>query len=80
MLVRVGGAFNELQNAGCNLERWLTRTVIGLSTRVSAKVTSHTLKLLLLRTFGSGSFSKLNKDGYFGAMYVSTQTNALPKD
>jgi len=52
MLVRVDGAFNELQNAGCTLERWLTKTVIGLSTRVIAKVTSHTLKLLLRRTFG----------------------------
>ncbi len=45
MLTSVDGAFNELQNAGCNLERWLTKTVIGLSMRVIAKVTSHTLKL-----------------------------------
>lgn len=51
MLTSVDGAFNELQNAGCNLERWLTKTVIGLSMRVIAKVTSHTLKLLLRRTF-----------------------------
>lgn len=49
---RIEGAFNELQNTGRNLERLLTKTVIGLSTRVIAKVTSHTLKLLLRRTFG----------------------------
>lgn len=48
---RIEGAFNELQNTGRNLERLLTKTVIGLSTRVIAKVTSHTLKLLLRRTF-----------------------------
>lgn len=49
---RIEGAFNELQNTGRNLERLLTKTVIGLSTRVIAKVTSHTLKLLLRRKFG----------------------------
>ena len=49
---RIEGAFNELQNTGRNLERLLTKTVIGLSTRVIAKVTSHTLKLLLRRRFG----------------------------
>jgi Transposase DDE domain len=48
---RIEGAFNELQNTGRNLERLLTKTVIGLSTRVIAKVTSHTLKLLLRRMF-----------------------------
>ena len=52
MLTRVEGAFNELQNTGRNLERLLTKTVIGLSARVIAKVTSYTLKLLLRRTFG----------------------------
>ncbi len=40
--VRSEGAFNELQNTGRNMERLLTKTVIGLSTRVIAKVTSHT--------------------------------------
>lgn len=49
---RIEGAFNEFQNTGRNLERLLTKTVIGLSTRVIAKVTSHTLKLLLRRRFG----------------------------
>ncbi len=49
---RIEGVFNEIQNTGRNLERLLTKTVIGLTTRVIAKVTSHTLKLLLRRTFG----------------------------
>jgi hypothetical protein len=49
---RIEGSFNELQNTGRNLERLLTKTVIGLCTRVMAKVTSHTLKLLLRRRFG----------------------------
>ncbi len=49
---RIEGAFNEIQNTGRNLERLLTKTIIGLTTRVIAKVTSHTLKLLLRRTFG----------------------------
>jgi hypothetical protein len=48
---RIEGAFNELQNTGRNLERLLTKTVSGLSARVIAKVTSHTLKLLLRRRF-----------------------------
>ena len=48
---RIEGAFNEIQNTGRNMERLLTKTVIGLSTRVIAKVTSYTLKLLLRRTF-----------------------------
>jgi uncharacterized protein YaaN involved in tellurite resistance len=37
---RIEGSFNELQTAGRNLERLLAKTVIGLSTRVIAKVTS----------------------------------------
>lgn len=49
---RFEGAFNELQNTGRDLERLLTKTVIGLTTRVIAKVTSHTMKLLLRRRFG----------------------------
>jgi hypothetical protein len=49
---RIEGSFNELQNTGRNLERLLTKTVIGLCTRVIAKVASHTLKLLLRRRFG----------------------------
>lgn len=49
---RIEGAFNELQNTGRNLERLLRKTVAGLTTHVIAKVTSHTLKLLLRRQYG----------------------------
>ena len=49
---RIEGSFNELQNTGRNLERLLAKTVTGLSTRVIAKVTSYTLKLLLRNLFG----------------------------
>jgi hypothetical protein len=49
---RIEGSFNELQNTGRNMERLVAKTVIGLSTRVIAKVTSSTLKLLLRSTFG----------------------------
>jgi hypothetical protein len=49
---RIEGSFNELQNTGRNMERLLAKTVIGLSTRVIAKVTSYTLKLLLRNAFG----------------------------
>jgi hypothetical protein len=48
---RIEGSFNELQNTGRNLERLLAKTVVGLSTRVIAKVTSYTLKLLLRNSF-----------------------------
>ncbi len=49
---RIEGSFNELQNTGRNLERLLAKTVIGLTTRVIAKVTSYTLKQLLRNSFG----------------------------
>ena len=49
---RIEGSFNELQNTGRNLERLLAKTVIGLTTRVIAKVTSYTLKQLLRISFG----------------------------
>jgi hypothetical protein len=49
---RIEGTFNELQNTGRNLERLLRKTVLGLITHVIAKITSHTLKLLLRRQFG----------------------------
>ncbi|MDX6484708.1 MAG: hypothetical protein QOE95_2481 [Gaiellaceae bacterium] len=49
---RIEGSFNELQNTGRNLERLLAKTVVGLSTRVIAKVTSYTLKVLLRHSFG----------------------------
>lgn len=49
---RIESAFNEIQNTGRNLERLLTKTVVGLCTRVIAKMTSHALKYLLRRDFG----------------------------
>ena len=49
---RIEGAFNELQNTGRNLERLLRKTITGCITHVIAKITSHTLKLLLRRQFG----------------------------
>ena len=49
---RVEGAFNEVQNTGRNLERLLAKTVVGLCTRLIAKMTSHILKLVLRRFFG----------------------------
>jgi hypothetical protein len=44
---RIEGVFHELQNTGRNLERFLAKTVIGLATRVIAKVTAHLLKHIL---------------------------------
>ncbi len=52
MRERIESAFNEVQNTGRNLERLLRKTVIGLTTHVIAKMTSHTLKHLLRRFFG----------------------------
>lgn len=49
---RIEGAFNEIQNTGRNLERLLAKTVIGLCTRVIAKLTSHALKYVLRQFFG----------------------------
>lgn len=49
---RIEGVFHEIQNTGRNIERLLTKTVIGLCTRVIAKVTSHLLRLLLRVDFG----------------------------
>ncbi len=59
---RIEGVFHEIQNTGRNIERLLAKTVVGLCTRVVAKVTSHALKLLLRRDFGIDvqSFSYLN--------------------
>jgi hypothetical protein len=52
MRERIEGAFNEIQNTGRNIERLLTKTVVGICTRVIAKMTSHALKHLLRRDFG----------------------------
>lgn len=49
---RIEGVFNEIQNTGRNLERLLAKTVVGLATRVIAKVTAHLLKHILRLRFG----------------------------
>jgi hypothetical protein len=49
---RIEGAFNEVQNTGRNLERLLAKTILGLCTRVIAKMASHALKLVLRRFYG----------------------------
>jgi len=49
---RIEGVFHELQNTGRNVERLLAKTVIGLATRVIAKVTAHLLKHILHSRFG----------------------------
>ncbi len=49
--LRIEGLFNELQNVGKNLERLLAKTVIGLCTRIVAKMTSHLLKYILRYNF-----------------------------
>jgi hypothetical protein len=48
---RIEGTFHEIQNTGRNLERLLAKTIVGLCTRVSAKLASHALRLWLRRTF-----------------------------
>lgn len=49
---RIEGVFHELQNTGRNIERLLAKTVIGLVTRVIAKVTAHLFKYLLRLQYG----------------------------
>jgi hypothetical protein len=49
---RIEGVFHEIQDTGRNLERLLTKTVIGLATRVITKMTSHLLRHLLRLDFG----------------------------
>jgi hypothetical protein len=49
---RIEGVFNEIQNTGRNVERLLAKTVIGLATRIIAKMTSHLLKFILREVHG----------------------------
>jgi hypothetical protein len=44
---RIEGVFHEVQNTGRNIERLLTKTVLGLCTRVIMKMASHLLRQLL---------------------------------
>ncbi|MGD1920477.1 MAG: IS982 family transposase [Pleurocapsa sp.] len=48
---RIEGVFHEIQNTGRNPERLLNKTVQGLTTHMSAKIASHTLRLLLRARF-----------------------------
>ena len=49
---RIEGVFHELTNTGRDLEDLLAKTILGLSTRVIAKMASHALKHLLNLQFG----------------------------
>jgi hypothetical protein len=44
---RIEGVFHEVQNTGRNIERLLSKTVLGLCTRVIVKMASHLLRHLL---------------------------------
>lgn len=48
---RIEGTFHVIQNTGRNIERLLAKTISGLATRVTLKVTAFVLKRLLLRHF-----------------------------
>ncbi len=52
MRERMEGTFHEIQNTGRNLERLWRKTVLGLATHGIAKMTRHTLKLVLHRGLG----------------------------
>ena len=49
---RIEGVFHEIQNTGRNPERLLNKTVAGFAIHMAAKITSHTLRLLLRLQFG----------------------------
>jgi len=49
---RIEGVFHEIQNTGRNIERLLTKTILGLCTRVIAKMTAYLLRHLLRVNFG----------------------------
>ena len=49
---RIEGVFHEIQNTGRKIERLLAKTVIGLTTRIIAKMTSHLLKFILRKVHG----------------------------
>jgi hypothetical protein len=49
---RIEGVFHELTNTGRDLEGLLAKTLVGLCTRVIAKMASHALKQLLNVQFG----------------------------
>ena len=60
--LRIEGVFNEIQNVGRNLDRLLAKTVVGLCSRIIAKMTSHLLKFILRQVYNIDvlTFSKIN--------------------
>ena len=48
---RIEGVFHEIQNTGRNPERLLNKTIEGFVAHIAAKITSHTLRLLLRSQF-----------------------------
>lgn len=52
LCARMEGACHEVPNTGCHLEHLRGKTLRGLITHVTAKMTRHTLKLLLRRWAG----------------------------
>ena len=48
---RIEGVFNEVQNVGRNVERLMAKTVVGLCSRLIAKMANHALKGILRRFF-----------------------------
>jgi hypothetical protein len=51
MREQIEGVFHEIQNTGRNIERLLAKTILGLCTRVIAKIASHLLRHILLIDF-----------------------------
>jgi len=49
---RIEGVFHEIQDVGRNIERLLAKTILGLTTRIIAKMTAHLLRRLLYVDFG----------------------------
>lgn len=49
---RIEGLFNEVQNTGRNLKRLLAKTVLGIPTRVIAKMTRPLVKFMLRKCYG----------------------------
>ena len=60
--LRIEGLFNEIQNVGKNVERLFAKTILGLCSRIAAKMTSHLLKYMLRIKFGIDviSFSQIS--------------------
>ncbi len=83
---RIEGVFHDLQNTRRNVERLLAKTVIGLTTRLIAKVTTHLFKHILrihyhidIQTFQCSS--SFTSDGlYFPRENHPTATDGAQRD